>query len=368
MELTVAIQQGDAALLRQLLDERPERAAQAVQGGVTLLHWACDSGALDCVQVLIEKNVYEDLNDRDASGATPLHWAAAEGRNECVTLLLDRQALVDPVDNAGETPLHWAALNNRKSTVDLLIRHGARVNVQATNGATPLHAAAVNSCVECIALLLNCQADPSLRDKSGKTARDVAASKPKNSTVLDCFSRDRRTVHEKLLESEELAKRLQTKLNVSEADHEETKRKLVAALRESIVSEQRQAKMQKEIESLQYELDKQRRLNDLLPNLLKASMEQVKSLKKVCDLQTQTIEAQDREKATLERTLEQYSLVGDVRIVHLHAEEQMAKLELLLTQANQLASLTTSTVERCNDAVSAAHATAAQNTGDGSAQ
>ena len=124
VELTAAVQRGDAARLRRILDKRPELARVRIiaQGDSlpsrTLLHLFADWPGQ-------RRNPREIVAVLQAAGA-------------------DLNASGDPA-RVAETPLHWAASNDDVELVDALLDAGADINVPGSiiNGLGPVADAAV---------------------------------------------------------------------------------------------------------------------------------------------------------------------------------------------------------------------------------
>ena len=117
---------------------------------------------------LLEKGA--DVNSRDPeTGETPL--MAAVGSLDSFKLLLARGADVNATDNSGRSAL-WSATEMETNTafITLLGEHGANVNAQDSSGQTAL----MNASGMCrdweIKALLAVGADPSIADKTGRTA------------------------------------------------------------------------------------------------------------------------------------------------------------------------------------------------------
>ncbi|WP_405197145.1 ankyrin repeat domain-containing protein [Wolbachia endosymbiont (group A) of Andrena hattorfiana] len=79
----------------------------------------------------------------------------------------------------GYTPLHCAGEGGHTKIARILIANRANVNAKAdhlekTKGITPLHRAAVKGHTEAVKILIANGADPLLKNKDGKTPRDLA--------------------------------------------------------------------------------------------------------------------------------------------------------------------------------------------------
>jgi len=73
----------------------------------TPLHWACDRGQVDAVQLLLSYPGI-DVNVADKTGMSPLHYAVACEYEEVVNLLMLAGADPDQEDEDGETPMNMA--------------------------------------------------------------------------------------------------------------------------------------------------------------------------------------------------------------------------------------------------------------------
>lgn len=83
--------------------------------GMSLLHWACDRGHEDIVDILLNKNC--DVNLRATDGQTPLHYAVSCEYVTIVQRLLDHHADPSIKCNDGDTP---ADVTNNQTILNLL--------------------------------------------------------------------------------------------------------------------------------------------------------------------------------------------------------------------------------------------------------
>lgn len=131
----------------------------------------------DITRFLLEKGA--NVNSRDPeTGETPL--MAAVGSLDSFKLLLARGADVNATDNSGNSALRSATvMETNTGFITLLGEHGANVNAQDSSGRTALMDAS-DMCRDWeIKALLAVGADPSIVDKTGRTALqpEVATSR-----------------------------------------------------------------------------------------------------------------------------------------------------------------------------------------------
>jgi cytohesin len=139
----------------------------------TRLETAVVSGQTDLVQWLLAHG--GNANAPTANGSTPLHDAALKGHLDVLRLLLAAGAQVSTRNASGASPLHDAALAGHRDAAALLLERGADLNLQETEtGATPLFLAASWGRLPVVEFLLERGANRLLRNKAGKTPREIA--------------------------------------------------------------------------------------------------------------------------------------------------------------------------------------------------
>ncbi|KAI9150332.1 putative ankyrin repeat protein [Paramyrothecium foliicola] len=136
------------------------------------------SGDLEAVTRALQ---HTPATSYDTRGMTPLHYAAERDRLAIAMLLLDRGADPNSAAERARTPLHLAARAASADMVEMLLeRAGADPNARASDGKTPLHYAASSAKEgdeerrDVIRVLRDWKADPTIQDRRGDTARDVA--------------------------------------------------------------------------------------------------------------------------------------------------------------------------------------------------
>ncbi|MGL9762250.1 MAG: ankyrin repeat domain-containing protein [Wolbachia sp.] len=131
---------------------------------------------------------------------TLLHVAIFSGRLDIVKhLIADKKADVDARGSDDKTALHLAASNGHLDTVKYFVdEKNVDVNQLNNDGNTALHLAAENGNTEIVKVLLNAKADPLLKNKNGKTPRDLATDENVKQLLEEAENKrvpDRENVH-----------------------------------------------------------------------------------------------------------------------------------------------------------------------------
>lgn len=145
-EMWQAVEAGDVARVRALVDEQPA-LVRAVSDGATPIAIAAALVEVDMVELFIARGA--DVNrpaERDLM--TGLHyvasgWEKPERRRAVVRLLAEAGADVNARARWGDAPLSVAASCASTGVAAELIRRGARVNAKNDRGNTPLHTVAM---------------------------------------------------------------------------------------------------------------------------------------------------------------------------------------------------------------------------------
>ena len=201
-----AIEAGDVATARTVLQSDADQLTNKGRGGKTPLHLAAEKGSIALAALFVSHKA--PLNATDDAGDAPLHLACREGNTAVATLLVSSGADVDlankakqsPLDIAaasaqdnvvfamlrttkrlndrtplGMSPLHWAVRKNHVAAVDLLLQRKCDVNVRGLLKETALHLAADDGRIDLAARLLAAGADVSAADDSNQTPLHAAA-------------------------------------------------------------------------------------------------------------------------------------------------------------------------------------------------
>lgn len=135
-----ALQDGNAQMVRMMLEQGPETLKQQKKLNTSLL-LAAQQGSCDVVRVLVEFGA--DINvESGRKKITPLIAAAAAGRTEAVRLLQELGADVNAVSGAGQTALMLAAYHGDEAMMNALLDAGADLHASSVMGNTAILAAA----------------------------------------------------------------------------------------------------------------------------------------------------------------------------------------------------------------------------------
>lgn len=120
----------------------------------------------------------------DDHGLTALHLACERDNLAIAIFLLDHGGQIHTRSSGGRTPLHLASRTATSTTVELLLERGhADPNATTAKGRTALHYAASKAVDgdderrEVLRVLRDWGADPTVKDRDGETARDVAQAR-----------------------------------------------------------------------------------------------------------------------------------------------------------------------------------------------
>jgi ankyrin repeat protein len=203
-----AIEAGDVAAVRAIVDADPAAAASRDAQGVSALmraRYRFDRELVDAIRDRVDElDVFEAASFGDlerlthllvtdpgavtayaGDGFTALHFAAFFGQPMAVRALLDHGAEVDALGRGWMTgtALHSAASRARADTVGILLDAGADPNARQSAGWTPLHSAAHNGDAASVDLLLAAGADPTATNDEGRSVLDLATEKGDAATI-----------------------------------------------------------------------------------------------------------------------------------------------------------------------------------------
>ncbi len=148
---------------------------------------AIKNSDIDSIETNIECGA--NVNQTDKNGCTPLmialepacgavnpvNYVSPFARTaQVVDTLIKNGAFVNTIDIKGESPLIKAAKMNISNVYDTFVALDADFNIQDNDGNTALMYAVFNGNLEVVHQLLNGDPDRRLKNKSGKTAYDIA--------------------------------------------------------------------------------------------------------------------------------------------------------------------------------------------------
>jgi ankyrin repeat domain-containing protein 42 len=169
-----AVKAGDIKQLEMMVkDGASVNELDLTKDHFTPVHWACYTGALECLHWLLWHGA--DPTVTTPRGWTAAHVAAIRGQDACIQALANNGVNLCARDLCGSTPAHMAAAHGNSFTLHSLLRAGIEVNVVDKTGWTPLHYAAFHGRLGCLQLLVRWGATTDDVDNSGSTAAHLAA-------------------------------------------------------------------------------------------------------------------------------------------------------------------------------------------------
>lgn len=119
------------------------------------IHKVIESSKSDKYNVLKKMlDMGADPNIRDSNGWTALHYSCQFGDYDSVQILVKSKADIDCYSNNHRTPLHLAANMNFPVIVKYLLENNSDANYKDHYGCTPIHLASKQGNTECVAILL----------------------------------------------------------------------------------------------------------------------------------------------------------------------------------------------------------------------
>jgi ankyrin repeat protein len=144
-QLFDAVSQGNLAVVKTLLAQKPFLVYFRLPDGSTPLHVAAAWGTLGAAQLLVQKGA--DVNARDSRGETPLMEALwrptglyARRAKNMVAFLIEKGANPGALDVDDSSPLHRAVKTGDAEFVGQLLTKNVNVNERDKLGRTPIFA------------------------------------------------------------------------------------------------------------------------------------------------------------------------------------------------------------------------------------
>ncbi|KAK4694790.1 hypothetical protein P7C71_g2846, partial [Lecanoromycetidae sp. Uapishka_2] len=180
--LSVAVQRGDAEIVKMLLEQSEPKLEATPPGGHTALYGAVKEGNADMVRLLMQYGA--NVNAKPSGGSPPLCKAYSNGYKDMFRLLLESPYInVDATPSGDATTLWHAAKKVDRDTVKALLGKGANADAKPSGGTTALWHAAVRGDRETADLLLQHGAKVDAKPSSGQTALWEAVSKGNETMV-----------------------------------------------------------------------------------------------------------------------------------------------------------------------------------------
>jgi ankyrin repeat protein len=171
-----AAREGRVKELESLLQQDPALVNKVDKYGLTPLHWACDHGQIDAVNLLIEKGADVNFVEKRLFLRQPIHFATLNGNINITKILIQNGADVKCKEYRGWQPIFGAAYGGYVKLMEELIAAGADMRATTSNKDTILHIAAQNQQKNVIQFILGEEKDKNwmnLLNNDGKRAADL---------------------------------------------------------------------------------------------------------------------------------------------------------------------------------------------------
>ncbi|OWF50444.1 acyl-CoA-binding domain-containing protein 6-like [Mizuhopecten yessoensis] len=103
----------------------------------TLFDWCKDGNTLQ-VQNILSGCDGNEVNITDEAGMTLLHWACDRGLSDMVDVLIKLKADINAQDLELQTPLHFAVCCEQEEVVRQLLNSGANLSLKDSDGLNPV--------------------------------------------------------------------------------------------------------------------------------------------------------------------------------------------------------------------------------------
>jgi palmitoyltransferase ZDHHC13/17 len=152
---------------------------QANDKGDLPVHYFSYKGNMEVIKLFEGYNM--QVNVRNKQGNTIMH-NSAQGNQPAVFIYFHHKYNLKcyETNNDGCTPLHWACYTGSELALMYILKYIDDVNVQDNDGLTPLHLAVMSERTGIIKKLLHKGARRDLKDKKGRTPKQLAEEKGKN--------------------------------------------------------------------------------------------------------------------------------------------------------------------------------------------
>ena len=168
---------GHAKMIEAMVSRHEGLLDQQDAAGKTVLHICASNGNIDALKYLCSVLHEDYLNIFTKLGRNALWYAACGGHADCVRLLLEHGVNNDMGDNLDISPLAAACRAGHVGVLRTLVDSGMDINVKNTDGTTPLMQAAISGQTKLVKVLLDLGADINLPDKQKLTPLHHAATR-----------------------------------------------------------------------------------------------------------------------------------------------------------------------------------------------
>jgi len=139
---------------------------------ISALHYACSSGNLNMVRVLVSAGA--NLNLKDGELRTPLHVAALNGRDSIGEFLIVNGSYRESRNKTGQTPLLTAAASGQYVFTDMCLYYGADISARTTDSSGICHLAVQARFPDLLEMLLKRGAAADVCNLADQTPFDLA--------------------------------------------------------------------------------------------------------------------------------------------------------------------------------------------------
>jgi ankyrin repeat protein len=174
-EIHRAIEAGDAALVKQILEKDPGALVQLDESQFREppLLVAAATGSVEIARILLDAGA--DIDAGDSDNSTALGVAAMRGHGEMVAFLIERGANVNHRDRKADCPLSFAVYGRDEAIIQQILDAGADLYFRNFRGHTLLHIACQRNVPGFVKHLLENRADVNALDADGASPLGAAA-------------------------------------------------------------------------------------------------------------------------------------------------------------------------------------------------
>lgn len=177
-------EQGNLALVAELIQAKADLNLPEPHVGVTPLIAAANAGSLDVCKYLLRKGAEIAAEVRDGTRRTALHAAAFMGYASVVQLLLEKGANPRVEDLTKTNPLHLAVKNGHAGAAELLLKGKANPNSADEQGHVAINDAVAKDRFDLVTKLLEYGALVNVRNMAGLEAISFSRTPQMQSIVM----------------------------------------------------------------------------------------------------------------------------------------------------------------------------------------